>query len=185
VQLVDTASPPLDLPPRLLCAIAIDYATSATFGATFGATFAELEEPQPGERTFERVMRAESHDIWVIRWAVGSRTELHDHGGSAGALYVVEGALVEHQPDAAATQFSQRLELRESQYRSMSPSHVHAVANESATTATSVHVYSPPLATMQHFEKGNDSQLRRLHREVVEPAAFAGTFAHDGTSANR
>jgi predicted metal-dependent enzyme (double-stranded beta helix superfamily) len=182
VQLIEKSPPSLSLPPRLLAAIAIDF---AAFGAAFGAAVAELEEPQPGERTFERVLHAESHDIWLIRWAVGSRTEVHDHGGSAGVLYVVNGALVEHRPMPLRIGSQPRLELQASEYRSMSPSHVHAVANESATTATSVHVYSPPLATMQHFEKGNDSQLRRLHREVVEPDAIAGTFAHDGTSANR
>ena len=54
---------------------------------------------------------------------------------------------------------------------------LHEVANESQATATSVHVYSPPLTTMQHFETGDDAQLRTLHREVVD----AGTLAPEWT----
>ena len=60
-----------------------------------------------------------------------------------------------------------RRELHEFDYQPMSTSHVHSVANQSATTATSVHVYSPPLTTMQHFEQRDDSQLRRVQREIV------------------
>jgi len=60
----------------------------------------------------------------------------------------------------------------------MSASHVHEIANESATTATSVHVYSPPLTTMQHFESRSDSQLLAAYREVVDATTFGPDVAH-------
>jgi predicted metal-dependent enzyme (double-stranded beta helix superfamily) len=136
----------LPLPPRLLAAIAIDYASTSTFDT--------VDEPRPGERIFGRVYRVATHDIWLIRWGEGSHTQLHDHGGSAGALYVVEGELVEHQRNPSGVGRPIRRLLRQSEHRSMSASHVHEVANESKATAVSVHVYSPPLETMRHYEPG-------------------------------
>ena len=50
----------------------------------------------------------------------------------------------------------------------MAPSHIHEVVNESDTVAASVHVYSPPLATMQHFDLTLDSELRMIRREIVD-----------------
>ena len=47
----------------------------------------------------------------------------------------------------------------------MAPSHVHEVANESNDIAASIHVYSPPLETMQHYELTNESAPRVMHRE--------------------
>jgi hypothetical protein len=38
--------------------------------------------------------------------------------------------------------------------------------------AASVHVYSPPLSTMQHFDTSNGGGLRTTHREVVDPGTL-------------
>jgi predicted metal-dependent enzyme (double-stranded beta helix superfamily) len=164
VQIVETQKE-VSLPPRLLAAIAIDHA--------FCASFELLAEPRPGERSSARVHRSATHDIWLIRWAPGSRTELHDHGGSAGALYVIEGELVEHRPNPAGVGRPLRRALRVLDHRPMAASHVHLVANESDAGAASIHVYSPPLETMHHYEMTDDSQIRAVTREVVEVDMFA------------
>jgi hypothetical protein len=57
--------------------------------------------------------------------------------------------------------------------RPMSPSHIHEIANESDTVATSVHVYSPPLATMHHFDFSPESELRMIGREVIDTPGSA------------
>jgi hypothetical protein len=155
----------LPLPPRLLSAIAIDFA--------FSARLDTVAEPGAGEREYARVHRSATHDIWLIRWGPGSRTALHDHGGSAGALYVVAGDLVEHRPNPAGVGRPLRRVLRQLDHRPMSASHVHEVANESGIAAASVHVYSPPLETMQHYEVTDGAQLRAMRREVVELDTFA------------
>ena len=98
---------------------------------------------------------------------------MHDHGGSAGAIYVVEGELVEHRPNPAGVGRPLRRALRALDHRPMAASHVHAVANESSGAAASVHVYSPPLETMHHYELTDDAGLRTVRREIVE----AGTVA--------
>ncbi|MDQ1480629.1 MAG: hypothetical protein QOI44_1490, partial [Actinomycetota bacterium] len=137
------------------------------------ASFQEIADPRPGERSSSRVFCSETHDIWLIRWGAGSRTELHDHGDSAGALYVVGGELVEHRPNPAGRGRSLRRVLRQLDDRPMPPSHIHEIANESDTVATSVHVYSPPLATMHHFDLSPDSELRMIRREVIDTPGSA------------
>jgi len=147
------------LSPRLLAALAIKHASVATFD--------DIPGPLP-ERSSARVFCSATHDIWLLRWGAGSRTELHDHGDSAGALYVVGGELVEHRPNPAGRGRSLRRVLRQLDDRPMAPSHIHEIANESDTVATSVHVYSPPLAAMHHFDFTPDSELRMIRREVID-----------------
>jgi predicted metal-dependent enzyme (double-stranded beta helix superfamily) len=152
--------PTLPLPPRLLSALAFKHAGVARFE--------DVAEPQSGERTSARVFHNATHDVWLIRWGPGARTELHDHGDSAGAICVVAGELVENRPNPAGVGKPLRRVLRELDDRPMAPSHVHEVANESDTVAASVHVYSPPLATMRHFDLANGSELRMIGRELID-----------------
>jgi hypothetical protein len=112
LQVVETAR---QLPVRPLAAIAVDYSSSARLE--------EVPGPPPGERTSARVHRSTTYDIWLIRWGAGSQTVLHDHGGSAGALYVVEGDLIEHHPHPAGFARPLRRELRERDHRPM-PRHM-------------------------------------------------------------
>jgi len=158
---IDPATQPL--PPRLLCAIAVD--------AAMGARFDELETPEPGQRHARRVHRADTHDVWLIRWGAGSHTEIHDHGGSAGALHVVSGWLVERLPQKA--QWRSPRVVPAGWHRAMPAAHVHEVANESRTVAESVHVYSPPLETMHHYEIHRDTGLRVARRESIVAGSSA------------
>ena len=156
-------SPAPDLPTTLtrrqLAALASEY----------GRAVARTERPElrRGERAYARVQRTDEYDLWVIHWGPGSATPVHDHGDSAGALYVVAGALVEHRPPRFRVGRARTSALRVSDRHLMSRTYVHAVANESTVTATSVHAYSPPLTVMQHYERTSGSGLRVVHRELV------------------
>ena len=55
----------------------------------------------------------------------------------------------------------------------MSAAHVHEVVNESATVATSVHAYSPPLRAMRHYDIDAGARLRVVRHELV--TVFADT----------
>ena len=46
-------------------------------------------------RWFVRLSTNPRYDAWLIGWHAHQGVDLHDHGGSAGALYVVEGELLE------------------------------------------------------------------------------------------
>ena len=47
------------------------------------------------DRWFTRLHGDDELDIWLISWVPDRSTEMHDHGGSLGALTVVSGALRE------------------------------------------------------------------------------------------
>jgi len=162
VQTLETSVVPL--PPRLLAAIAIDYARFATF--------ALLADPAPGERTFERVLLARTHDIWLIRWAPGSSTELHDHGGSSGSFTVLSGTLTEAVVAGDRTR-DRRRPAGESV--GFGPRYVHDVRNLDETPAVSVHAYSPPLTSMTYYDlaDGRLAPIRTLATGDPEPGVAA------------
>lgn len=54
----------------------------------------------PGEeRGYVRLLETPTHEAWLIAWARTSGLDLHDHGGSAGAIHVVRGRLREDYTD--------------------------------------------------------------------------------------
>ena len=103
-------------------------------------------------------------DTWLIGWDSHQGVDLHDHGGSAGAFYVVDGELLETSTRrAGADAYEQR--IRAGTARAFGPGHVHRVINPAAAVATSVHVYSPPLVSMDFYEANGAGALERTHRE--------------------
>src|SRR3954447_26114543 len=49
----------------------------------------------PVDRWYHRLARAGDHEVWLLTWLPGQGTDLHDHGGSAGAFHVRSGTLTE------------------------------------------------------------------------------------------
>jgi Cysteine dioxygenase type I len=134
---VDDLAP---LPARRLRALAL--------AAIEPARRARLAFPPPAGRTFVRLDHTDAYDLWLIRWSPGASTSLHDHGGSAGAFCVVEGRLEERTPRSIYV-------LDAAEHRVMPSAHIHEVHNPSRhMVATSVHVYSPPLSGMRHYDAG-------------------------------
>jgi hypothetical protein len=54
-----------------------------------------LPEFRTDERWHVRLHQDDDVDVWLISWTAEQGTELHDHGGSAGAFHVVSGTLTE------------------------------------------------------------------------------------------
>jgi hypothetical protein len=117
----------------------------------------------PRERWFSRIAAHDDHDVWLIGWDSYQGVDLHDHGGSSGALYVVDGELLETSTRREGV-FLQEQHLVAGTARAFGPGHVHRVVNPSAAPATSVHVYSPPLVTMDFFAADGGS-LAATHSE--------------------
>ena len=109
-----------------------------------------VEEPL-AERAYELVAMDDDVEVWVIHWPAGGHLELHDHGGSAGALVVVGGTLEETYvgPDGLAGR-----RLGSGGGTAFGPAYVHDVVNTGVGPATSVHVYSPPLPAMTFYRHG-------------------------------
>jgi predicted metal-dependent enzyme (double-stranded beta helix superfamily) len=129
----------------------------------------------PDGRRPMRLLATDRYEVWVIGWTTGQRVELHDHGGSAGALVVTEGTLTEVlPPDRPGDEMVQRV-LAPGRPHPVPVGTVHDVAHRGPEAATSIHVYSPPLTTMTYYDP--DTLAPR------ETAAFAGEAPVLGPSA--
>lgn len=115
----------------------------------------------PQGRWYERLHADADHEVWIISWLPGQRTGFHDHGGSAGAFAVALGELEEETLHDART-------LEPGQARGFGERHVHDVRNVSAAPAVSVHVYSPPLASMNRYDLTPEGELITLRTESAE-----------------
>ena len=134
------------------------------------------------ERWFTRLHGDDELDIWLISWVPDRSTELHDHGGSLGALTVVSGVLRETRWDGEALR---RRRLRAGDQAGFPLGWVHDVvwAPERDLTAPvtlvsdvaglpaptlSVHAYSPPLTAMSYYEVTERDTLRRKRAELTD-----------------
>ncbi|MET8308851.1 cysteine dioxygenase family protein [Micromonospora sp. NPDC005173] len=102
----------------------------------------------PDERWYARLASGADHEVWALSWLPGQGTDLHDHGGSAGAFRVVAGALTEE--TVASGRLHPRL-LAAGTGRRFGPRHVHVVTNRGTEPAVSVHVYRPALVRMTRY----------------------------------
>jgi predicted metal-dependent enzyme (double-stranded beta helix superfamily) len=121
----------------------------------------------PDRRWYRKLSDDGAVDIWLIGWATGQATELHDHGRSLGALTVVSGVLAEYRwaPHRGGIR-ARRLGAGRSQGFRLG--HVHDVVNPGTGPAVSVHAYSPPLTTMSYYEFDPDARGLRMLRTIPE-----------------
>jgi len=118
------------------------------------------------DRRWYQLLRSDAFvDVWLISWATEQSAELHDHGGSLGALTVVSGALTEQR--WVGTGLATR-RLRAGSSAGFPLGHVHDVGNPDPTPAVSVHAYSPPLSAMSYYAVDDARLLRRTRSELVE-----------------
>jgi hypothetical protein len=114
----------------------------------------------PRERWYHRLAEEPDYEVWLLTWLPGQGTDLHDHGGSAGAFQVVSGTLTEDtvvDPRSLPTRSAPRLTVRdlgEGAGRRFGGRHIHRITNRSGRPAVSVHVYGPALTTMTRYRIG-------------------------------
>ena len=127
------------------------------------------------DRWFARLHGDDEVDIWLISWTPGHRTELHDHGGSLGALTLLSGSLDEFRWDGERLR---RRCLEAGDQAGFPLGWVHDVVwaqtaaapsvTSSAGPTLSVHAYSPPLTVMSYYEVTEEHTLRRKHTELTD-----------------
>lgn len=122
------------------------------------------------ERWFTRLHGDDELDVWLIGWVPERSTELHDHGGSLGALTVVNGALRETRWDGGSLR---RRRLTAGDQAAFPLGWVHDVVwapdpVSAAAPALSVHAYSPPLTAMSYYEVTERKTLRRSRTELTD-----------------
>ncbi|SDZ45562.1 Cysteine dioxygenase type I [Micromonospora pattaloongensis] len=102
----------------------------------------------PLDRWYARLAERPDHEAWLLTWLPGQGTELHDHGGSAGAFVVLAGTIVEETVRGGALVGA---ELATGAGRRFGAHHIHRVANRGTDPAISLHVYAPALRSMTRY----------------------------------
>jgi predicted metal-dependent enzyme (double-stranded beta helix superfamily) len=131
-------------------------------------------EADPDHRWHVRIHADDRVDVWLISWTTEQGTQLHDHGGSAGAFTVVEGELTESVwagPKAAGHLTDRGRAAGETVV--FGTHYVHDVSNRATGTAVSVHAYSPPLSLMHYYDVDGDRLVRRASSWTDDPEAPA------------
>jgi predicted metal-dependent enzyme (double-stranded beta helix superfamily) len=116
------------------------------------------------ERFYQQLYRDPNIDVWLICWTHRQDTGYHDHDGSSGAVFVCEGTLWEdyfqREPDGWIREQTRRHEAGGS--FDFSATYIHGVRNEGLEPATSIHVYSPALWRMGHYEPDPTGIMQRI-----------------------
>jgi predicted metal-dependent enzyme (double-stranded beta helix superfamily) len=125
----------------------------------------------PYERHSVLLHRRDQLDVWLLCWLGLQETGLHDHDRSAGALYVHEGTLVEDvlRFNSSSSLGTARRRHHAGTSRGFDVGHIHGVGHLGSQPATSIHVYSPALRGMGHYELGAGG-VRRVHRSYDDGA---------------
>ncbi|WP_412542867.1 cysteine dioxygenase family protein [Longispora sp. K20-0274] len=123
----------------------LDLAELARACAATPATWPVTPRVDPDRRWYSRIDASEHHEVWLISWAPGQGTDLHDHGGASGAFTVVAGALTEERPHHDTETHPRGTTV------AFGAHHVHRLTNTGTEPALSVHVYAPRLTTMTRY----------------------------------
>jgi quercetin dioxygenase-like cupin family protein len=144
----------------------------ATLGRLARALAAEPElwrpllHVDPVDRWYARLARADGWEAWLLTWAPGQRTGIHDHGASAGAFAVLDGRIDELTPRPRAGGLATRT-FAAGDVRSFGPDYVHEVVGAGDRPAATLHVYGPRLERMNRYELADGGRLRLVRSEVA------------------
>jgi len=109
-------------------------------------------------RFYQQLYRDPNLDIWLICWVEGQSTGYHDHDRSCGAVQVCDGSLFEDwfrvEEDGWVREHT--TEHGSGERFDFDAADIHGVRHPGgdAPPATSLHLYSPALWRMGHYEPG-------------------------------
>ena len=118
-----------------------------------------LVHHSPDERHYMPMLLDANVEIWLICWCPTQETGFHDHGGSRGAVAVLQGMLSETLPNIVGDQPGTL--YRTGDYFSFGAARIHDVQHAAGDPAASLHAYSPPLGEMGFYELDDGGTLTR------------------------
>src|SRR5262245_18177673 len=131
-----------------------------------------------GEGSFELLWRDDHSEAWLNRWWESRDTGFHDHGGSCVGVHVLEGRVTSEALVVGGGRHAHDFAAGDS--FSAPATGIHRV--DHAPGAVTIHVYSPPLREIGHYEIV-DSELRRhagLPDEISPPSpGLSAALTHE------
>ena len=112
--------------------------------------------PRDGAGSFELLWRNEHSEAWLNTWWESRDTGFHDHGGSCVGVHVIEGRAANEALTVGGPRHIRSYGPGES--FAFRADGIHRMDHEAG--AVTVHVYSPPIASIGHYELV-DGELRR------------------------
>lgn len=109
--------------------LAVDTLAATASCLADAAVWKTLTPLTDTERWYALVAASDWFEAWVIGWPVGGAIELHDHGGSSGAVHVVRGALEETSTNRVSRTPLALARVGEGEGFVFGPDHVHDVVN--------------------------------------------------------
>ncbi len=145
----------------------LDHDAVAKLAIEIGQTknlWRSFERHDPGERFYHQLYRDPNVDVWLICWLPGQGTGYHDHDRSDGVVYVCRGSLFEDYFCRDADGWiREKTNLHEAGgHFVFEAADIHGVRHAGEVPATSVHVYSPALWRMGHYDPDSRGVLRRV-----------------------
>jgi len=109
---------------------------------------------RPARRIWDLMVASQHYEAWVIAWPRGGAIELHDHGGTQGAVVVASGELTETVvvEGAGGRVETDTAVLPAGSSITIGSARIHDIVNLGPNPAISVHVYSPRLASMTYYD---------------------------------
>jgi Cysteine dioxygenase type I len=114
-----------------------------------------------GDGSFELLWRDEHSEAWLNHWWEPRDTGFHDHGGSCVGVHVLEGRVRSEALVVGGPRHVREYDAGES--FSAPATGIHRM--DHARGAVTIHVYSPPLREIGHYEVVN----AELHRQAGRP----------------
>jgi hypothetical protein len=144
--------PPADHGPVALAARRHAAALAADWAGD-PARWRHLVRPDEPGRWYTPLFDGADANAWLIQWPTGTGIDPHAHGSSAAAaaaaVAVVAGCLTERWAAGTIASGPPRTRrLPAGRQVSFGADHVHAVRNDDAALAVSVHVYAPRLTVV-------------------------------------
>lgn len=110
-----------------------------------------------GEGSFELLWRDEHSEAWLNQWWEPRDTGFHDHSGSCVGVHVLEGR-ARNEALVIGGGARRIAEYGPGESFSFRGDGIHRMEHESG--AVTIHVYSPPISAIGHYEVV-DGELRR------------------------
>ncbi len=118
-----------------------------------------------GRVSAQRLWRTAHSEAWLNTWWQPRDSGFHDHDGSAGGVYIVEGSATTEGLPIGGTRRAREVTCGE--VFSFAGDTIHRVDHHRG--AVTVHVYSPPLRSIGCYEIV-DGELRRTRARPDEPS---------------